>query len=117
MKYGYLTRGENECIVAKVSKTSNFFERMRGLLGTSKLNTNEGLLISPCSSVHTFGMRYTIDLIFLDNNWTIVKTVKSLQPWRMAASKSAIMVLELASHMLDKKQLSVGQQLEWHDAT
>ena len=115
MKHGYLTRGKNERIVARVNQTSHFFERMRGLLGTSKLEMDAGLLIVPCSSVHTFGMRYTIDLIFLDRNWTIIKTVKSLAPWRIAASNKANMVLELASGMLDKRQLSVGQKLEWHD--
>jgi uncharacterized protein len=115
MIYGWLTRASDERVIQKVSKTSNFLERMRGLLGYPPLKENEGLLIVPCSSVHTFGMSYAIDLVFLDNQWTIVKTVSALKPWRIAASNTASMVLELTAHSLDKMQLATGQQLEWHN--
>ena len=88
---------------------------MRGLLASPPLKANEGLLIVPCSLVHTIGMNYAIDLVFLDKQWTIVKTVKALKPWRMAASNAASMVLELAAGSLDQLQLTNGQQLEWHE--
>ena len=88
---------------------------MFGLLGSSSLDNNHGLLISPCSSVHTFGMRYAIDLVFMNNEGMIVKTVNALKPWRMAFSNSASMVLELAANTLEQRQLATGQQLEWHE--
>ena len=115
MIHGSLTRTNDNCVIPNVSRTSNFLERMRGLLGSSPLTENEGLLITPCSSVHTIGMRYPIDLVFLDNRLTIVKTVSALKPWRMAVSNASSMVLELAPYSLDKLQLAIGQQLEWHD--
>ena len=115
MIHGRLTRTNADCVIQNVSKTSNFLERMRGLLISSPLTENEGLLIAPCSSVHTIGMRYAIDLVFLDRQLTIVKTVRSLKPWRIAASNASSMVLELAADSLDKLQLTTGQQLEWHD--
>jgi uncharacterized membrane protein (UPF0127 family) len=119
MIHGCLTRvnaqADNDCLIQKVAKTSNFIERMRGLLISSPLKENEGLLIAPCASVHTFGMRYAIDLVFLDKQLTVVKTVKSLKPWRMAASNASNMVLELAANSLDTLNLTTGQQLEWHD--
>jgi uncharacterized protein len=112
---GSLTRANADCVIKNVRKTNNFFERMRGLLGTKELNVDEGLLITPCSSVHTFCMRYTIDILFLDKQLKIIKTVKSLKPWRMAASNVSSMVLELADDSINKLQLKSGQQLEWHD--
>ncbi len=115
MIHGCLTLTDDDRVIQNISKTSNFMERMRGLLGSPPLKENEGLLIVPCSSVHTFGMSYAIDLVFLDKQWIIVKTVKSLKPWRMAASNVASMVLELAVDSLDTLQLTIGQQLEWHD--
>ena len=115
MIHGYLTLANDRRVIQKVSKTSNFIERMRGLLGSPPLKDNEGLLITPCSSVHTFGMGYAIDLVFLDKQLTIVKTVSALKPWRIAISNAASMVLELAAHRLDQLQLTNGQQLEWHD--
>jgi uncharacterized membrane protein (UPF0127 family) len=115
MIHGSLALANADCAIKKVGKTTNFLERMCGLLGMQKLKVDEGLLIAPCSSVHTFGMRYTIDVLFLDKQMTIVKTVKSLKPWRMAASNIASMVLELADDSINKLQLKTGQQLEWHD--
>ncbi len=114
---GSLAYANADCVIRNVCRTTNFLERMRGLLGTQKLKADEGLLIAPCSSVHTFGMGYTIDVLFLDNHLTIVKTVKSLKPWRLAAATASSMVLELADNSIDKLQLNTGQQLEWHDET
>lgn len=116
MIHGWLTLADSDVrVIQKISKTSNFLERMRGLLASPPLKANEGLLIVPCSLVHTIGMNYAIDLVFLDKQWTIVKTVKALKPWRMAASNAASMVLELAVDSLDQLQLTNGQQLEWHE--
>jgi len=116
MIHGWLTLADSDVrVIQKISKTSNFIERMCGLLGSPPLKNNEGLLIVPCSLVHTIGMNYAIDLVFLDKQWTIVKTVKALKPWRMAASNAASMVLELAAGSLDQLQLTNGQQLEWHE--
>jgi uncharacterized membrane protein (UPF0127 family) len=115
MIHGSLGLGNADHVIRNVRKTTNFLERMRGLLGTQKLKIDEGLLIASCSSIHTFGMRYSIDILFLDNQLNIVKTVNSLKPWRMAASNSASMVLELAANSINKLQLKSGQQLEWHD--
>ncbi len=115
MIQGSLAHANADCVIRKVRKTTNFLERMRGLLGTENLSVDEGLLIAPCSSVHTFFMRNTIDVLFLDKHFTIVKTVKSLKPWRMAASNVSTMVLELANDNINNLQLKTGQQLEWHD--
>ncbi len=115
MTRGRLALANADCLIKNVYKTTNFLERMRGLLGKPKLGVDEGLLIEPCSSVHTFGMRYTIDVLFLDKQLTIVKTVKSLRPWRMAASYASSIVLELADGSINKLQLKPGQLLEWHN--
>ena len=117
MTRGSLHRVDNKsCVIPKVCLTSNMLERMRGLLGRPPLQALEGLLIKPCSSVHTIGMKYSIDLAFLDKQWTVIKTVNTLKPWRMSACPSAHMVLELIGGSLEQIQLSTGTQLEWHDA-
>ena len=117
MIQGRLCRVDNKsCVIPKASRTSNLFDRLRGLLGRPALLASEGLLIKPCSSVHTIGMKYKIDLAFLDRQWIIVKTVTALKPWRMAACPSAHMVLELAEGSLHKLQLETGTQLVWQNA-
>lgn len=112
---GRLIDTKTNCVIDNVYKTTNFLERMSGLLLREKLNTDEGLLITPCSSVHTFGMRYTIDVVFLNKELTIVKLVTSLKPWHMAASAASGIVLELVENSINNLQLVTGQQLEWHD--
>lgn len=114
MKHGYLTDINGNCLFEQVSCTSRFLERLCGLLFSPRLKNNEALLIEPCSSVHTVGMRYAIDVVFIDKDWHVVKITKSLKPWRMAASNKAYRVLELASEGLEQIDLPSGQQLKWH---
>lgn len=55
---------------------------MRGLIGHS-LKPGEGLLLSPCRQVHTFGMSYPIDVVFCDRDWLVVHLVKEMVPGRI----------------------------------
>jgi uncharacterized membrane protein (UPF0127 family) len=82
---------------AKVART--LFERMRGLIGTERLQPGEGMLILKCNSIHTFFMAYPIDATFLDRNDNIVKVVRNIRPWRMFVwgGFGAVKVLETAS--------------------
>lgn len=94
-------------------RTSNPFERMRGLLGKPPLQEDQALLITSCSSVHTIGMTYPIDLVFLDKHWRIRKIVKSLAPCRMAWSLGSSMVLEMTSGTVEYLNLKTNMQLIW----
>lgn len=64
--------------------TERISERMRGLLGRSGLPPGELLSIPHCNLIHTFGMRFPIDVIFIDANGTFVKIVRNLHPKRFA---------------------------------
>ena len=57
--------------------------RARGLLDTEHLSQGEALVISPCNSVHMFGMRYPIDVLFVDRDGFVVRAIENLQPMRM----------------------------------
>jgi len=70
------------------------------LLGLSHLNVSDagpGLLITRCSSVHTFGMRFALDLIFLDEAGGTVALWRAVPPRRLAACRGAAAVLEVPS--------------------
>ena len=116
MKVGSISRQDNQqCLLNNVMCTSNPFERMRGLLGKPPLQKDQALLITSCSSVHTIGMTYPIDLAFLDKHWKIRKIVKSLVPWRMAWSFGSSMVLEMSPGTIDKLNLNSNMQLIWKE--
>ena len=113
---GRLYQSNNRLLLLnEVMLTSNALERMRGLLGRPALTRGQGLLIRPCNSVHTIGMRYPIDLIFLDRQWVIKKLVHALPPWRLAWSPGAHMVIELPGATLTQFDLESGTELLWED--
>ena len=64
----------------KVADT--FFTRLKGLLGKDSLNNGTALWIKDCPSVHTFFMKFNIDVIFLDKKMKVTRVVKNLPPWR-----------------------------------
>lgn len=90
-----------------------FFARLKGLLGRGELPPGEGLWIKPCNSVHTFGMRFPIDVAFLDRDMQVVALSKTLRPNRVAPFCSrACSVLELPAGTLDAAVTVVGNRIE-----
>lgn len=90
---------------------SSFLSRLRGLLFTRPLGAQHGLLIVPCNSVHTVGMTYPIDVVFIDSKGVIVKINTQLMPWRMARCKQAYQTLELAAGQVAALEFELGLQL------
>ncbi|MDR3591054.1 MAG: DUF192 domain-containing protein [Negativicutes bacterium] len=70
-------------------------ERLKGLLGTRCLPLGHGLLLRPCNGVHTYGMCYSIDVLFLDEEYRVVEIVPDMWPMRIARNCASTMVLEL----------------------
>jgi uncharacterized protein len=90
--------------------------RRRGLLGRQALAPGEGLWLVPCESVHTFFMRFAIDLIFLDRKHRVKKLKSAVQPWRLAVCLTAHSVIELPAGTLRERPTHRGDQLEFHPA-
>jgi uncharacterized protein len=91
--------------------TRGFLKRGKGLLGRTELEPRRGLLIPNCSSVHTFGMRFSLDLVFLSQDHRVVSIRESLKPWRAAIQWDAKMVLEMAAGEVQREGIRVGQVL------
>jgi uncharacterized protein len=87
--------------------------RRRGLLGRDALPAGEGLWIVPCESVHTFFMKFPIDLVYLDRNKKVKKVRSSVKPWRLSACLSAHSIIELASGTIETTQTRPGDVLEF----
>lgn len=85
---------------------------MKGLLGRRDLAQGEGLLLRPASSVHTFFMRFPIDVVFLDRDFTVVGIRKALPPWRVVGRRGSQSVLELAAGEAERVDLGLGEHLE-----
>lgn len=88
-------------------------KRNKGLLGRERLGFGEGLWIVPCQAVHTFGMRFTIDLVYLNRANQVKKVRSSVPPWRLSACLSAYSVLELPAGVVKTSQTERGDQLKF----
>jgi hypothetical protein len=89
--------------------------RLVGLLGTSRENfpPGVGLWIVPCSGVHTFGVRFPIDIVYLDSNQTVIHIEENVKPWRIAPiCLQAATVLELPSHVVWDTRTQSGDSVE-----
>ena len=106
-------QGESGNTVIHIRKTQSTLERTRGLLGTSELPEDEGLWITPCNSIHTFGMRYPLDIIYLDKKRQIKKIIPNIKPRRLSLSLLASSVIELRAGTIDKLSLKKGDTLLW----
>ncbi|MEE8234176.1 MAG: DUF192 domain-containing protein, partial [Gammaproteobacteria bacterium] len=76
---------------------------------------DQALLITSCSSVHTFGMAYPIGLVFLNKHWQVKKIVPSIVPYRMVWSFGSSMVLEMTPGTIESLNLNPDVQLLWEE--
>jgi uncharacterized protein len=91
--------------------------RRKGLLGRKSLSPGEGLWIKPCESVHTFFMRFAIDLVYLDRKHRVRKVKSNVGPWRLSACFLAHSVLELPVGAIRSSQTERGDTVEITVAT
>ena len=100
------------CVCSFVEVAGDLWHRMKGLLGRDGLPEGHGLLILSCNSIHTFFMRFPIDVVFLDGKGSVVRIRKDLKPFRCCSGGiRARMVLEMAAGEIDESVTRVGDRL------
>ena len=98
--------------IAKVWHATGYFARLRGLLGRT-INQDGGMLLSPCNAIHTIGMGYAIDALYLDKTMRVLRIDDSIQPGKiMPHQRGARHVLELPDGSAKLRSLSAGDTLE-----
>lgn len=85
--------------------------RRTGLLGHDSLPDGHAMVIAPTNAVHTWFMRFPIDLAFVDRGGRVVKTCRAVKPWRVAAAFRAYAVIELAAGSLAHCETVPGDRL------
>lgn len=98
-----------EVLAARARVADTFRARLVGLLGCPGLGPGEGLLITPCHSVHSFGMRYPIDVVYLSPDGRVLRLAHAMPPWRFHMPvKGARSVLELPAGTLRQANAQMG---------
>ncbi len=100
-------------LCGKVYRAAGPLGRLCGLIGRKNV-PGDGLLLAPCSSIHTFGMHFPIDVVFLDAGLRILALRDHVPPWRFAwAPRTTRHVLELAPGTAQILRLQRGEQVRF----
>ncbi len=104
------------CLGTRIGIADSPRRRMVGLLGTTSLDPGCGLLIFPTQAVHTFGMKYPIDLIFLDRKKRVVGLRHCVRPYRLSPIFwKADCVLELPANTIKRTKTETGDSVDWEE--
>lgn len=106
-----LTGADGRVVCEHLLVAARPLRRMRGLLGRADLPAGDGILLRPAGSVHTFFMRFPIDVVFLDRDDVVLGVEPALPPWRTAARRGAKAVVELAAGECERRGVRVGERL------
>lgn len=93
-----------------ILRAETFWKRFRGFM--LKRSANYALLFDKCKSVHTFFMRFDLDIVYLDDKKRVVKVIRSLKPFRIVLPvKNAVSILEIPSGVIDVEALQAFKKL------
>ena len=107
-----LMRPDGSVACERCTVAHRMWPRMRGLLGKRGLDSGEGLLIRPAPSIHTFFMRFPIDVVFLSRQGEVLKVAERVPPWRARSCRHSYAVLELAAGEAGRRGIAVGDRLD-----
>ena len=110
LRISNLTR--NTELASSVELADHGAARNKGLLGRTHLPPGAGLWIVPCESVHTFFMRFPLDLVYIDRNKRVKKVRSNIGPWRLSACFSAHSIIELPAGVVQRSETLPGDQLQ-----
>lgn len=109
-----INRTQGTVLGWRVSLADTWWSRFRGFLGKAAPGRGEGILLAPCNAVHTMGMRFPLDVIFLTVDGTVVQLESFLRPWRIRrGARAARYVLEVPAGTISATRTTLGDELSW----
>jgi uncharacterized protein len=96
-----------------IAVATSFWQRGKGLMFASGLGQGEGMIIDPCTSIHTFWMRFPIDVLYMDRNHCVIRTDESMKPWRIGpVFTGSKWVIELPAGTISATGTQAGDIIE-----
>jgi uncharacterized protein len=107
-----LTTSAGTTVAGAVAMAETPWQRFVGLMGKRELAADAGLCLRPCSSIHMFFMRISVDAVFVDKDGVVVRIYPSLRPWRVTrVVRKAKACIELPAGRMAAVGVSVGDRL------
>jgi uncharacterized membrane protein (UPF0127 family) len=109
----YILRNERtgEAIATRIETAFDSATRRKGLLGRTGLDVEDALIIAPCNAVHTFFMKFTIDVAFVNRHGIVVRACHRVRPWGLAIGLRALAAIELREGTLERSRTQKGDRL------
>jgi uncharacterized membrane protein (UPF0127 family) len=96
-------------IVARLESADTLWKQTVGLLGRKGLAADAGMWLEPCNGIHTFAMRFPLDVLFLDASYVLLRAVARVAPWRICGPIwKARVVVELPAGTIAKQKIQIG---------
>ncbi len=113
MKYQVRNATRGSLLGDSIDIADDSAKRNTGLLKHRGLDRGHGLWIVPCEGIHTFFMKFAIDVVYVDRKDRVRKVVRALGPWKLSFCLPARSVIELPPGVIDETQTQKGDQLEF----
>jgi len=107
---------QGEVIFSKLHWARNPFSKMKGLLGRKSLDKGEALIFSRAPSIHTFFMKFAIDIIFLDPGKKVIAFFEKVKPNRILPYVKSSYTVEMPEESVQIKKIKLGDQLIWEES-
>lgn len=100
---------QNNLIAENVDVANSFFTRTLGLIPKNAISDNEGLIIKPCCSVHTFFMKFSIDVLFINRKNEVIALYENVRPYRiLPVHFTSSYVIELCANQISRTNVNIG---------
>lgn len=111
-----MNRETGKVLANDVRVARTFWSRFRGLMFTSEFRTGTALHIQPCQSIHTFFMKYSIDVLYLDSDYKVIAVEKSVRPGRFGRiHRKVSSVVELPIGKISETETEIGQEVQFQN--
>lgn len=109
-----INKTKNTSLAEEVMVADTPFRRMKGLLGNKEFSKGTAVLIKPCNSIHTFFMRFPIDVLFVDKGNRIIKAISTIKPFRLTRIYfNAAFAIELPSQTIQSTYTQEGDLISF----
>jgi uncharacterized membrane protein (UPF0127 family) len=104
---------EDRVLLTDCRVADSFFPRFLGLMGRKSISADQAIFFPKCNSIHTFFMRFPIDVVLLDEKNSVVEVIPAMREWRMIAPRRKVKnVLELRANRCAELGIKVGDVLK-----
>lgn len=103
----------SQVLIPNVKVATSFFSRFLGLMGKKSIAEDQAVCFPRCDSIHTFFMRFPIDVILVGKEGEVVEVVEAMKPWRLMLPRKKVKhVIEMQAHLSKKLGIQPGEKID-----